>query len=173
MKRDSSHAKMWIPGAPADRREVLALLQEARAADHVDAGRPSPDSSLPSSHGIVLAVAVDLHHQLVAALVREHEACLHRAADAEVERRAHDARAGRAGELRRIIGRAVVDDEHVELAGELAQGRHDGADRGGFVVRRDDGEGCSRWRHGDFASRRGRTGEVALRPAGYRRPTVG
>ena len=64
---------------------------------------------------VVLAVAVDLHGDVVAVLERVLVARLDRAADAEVERMADDARAGGARAVGRVVRRAVVDHEHVEV----------------------------------------------------------
>ena len=69
---------------------------------------------------VVLAVAVDLDGDVVAVLERVLVARLHRAADAEVERHPHDACAGGARGPRRVVGRAVVDDQHVEVRARAA-----------------------------------------------------
>ena len=64
---------------------------------------------------VVLAVAVDLDGDVVAALGGVHVARLHGAADAEVVRVAEHLRAGRAGAVGRVVGGAVVDDDDVEV----------------------------------------------------------
>ena len=61
----------------------------------------------------MLAVRVDLHGDVEAALVRVAVARLHRAADPEVEREADDVRAVGAGDGGGRVARAVVHDEHL------------------------------------------------------------
>ena len=68
----------------------------------------------------MLAVAVDLDHVVVAVLQRVDEARLHGAADAEVERRRRTRAPARSAHCAVCVGRAVVDDEDVEL-GRLAR----------------------------------------------------
>ena len=73
-----------------------------------------------ASWRVVLAVAVDLHGELVAVLERVAEAGLDGAADAEVERQAEDVRARRGGDRGGAVGRAVVDDDDLEARVEGA-----------------------------------------------------
>ena len=107
---------MWMPGAPADRGDVPGVGREARAADHVDP-RALGHGRLQRRDlaGIVLAVAVDLDHVVVAVLLRVREARLYRAADAEVERETQHPGAGLLGARGGVVGRAVVDHDDVEV----------------------------------------------------------
>ena len=115
--------------------------EEARARDHVELRVVAqvPQQRVHAG-GVVLAVAVDLHGGVVAALERVDVAGLHGAADAEVERVAEHLRARRGRARSGVVGRAVVDHEHVELGRALAQLAHDVADRVGLVVGRNDRE---------------------------------
>ena len=126
---------------------------------------------------VVLAVAVDAHGDVVAVLEREPEARLHGAADAEVERQAQHVRALRRGDVRRAIGRAVVDDDDVEVRRRTraarrsraapcaprsapARSRGAGAPRGSGERRRR-GRRCDRLRHRRPPGRRGRAARAA------------
>jgi len=84
---------------------------------------------------IVLPVAIDLHGHVVVVLERVEIAGLHRATDAEVERETQHGRArgrrARAGAVRR----AIVDHEHVEVGGPLADLLDRACDRRALVVR--------------------------------------
>ena len=75
----------------------------------------------PDAARIVLAVAVDLDRDVVAALQRVIGTRLHGAADAEVEGMAQDLGAGGAGAVGGVVGGAVVDDDDVEVGRVLAQ----------------------------------------------------
>ena len=89
--------------------------------------------------GRVLAVAVDLDRDVVAALQRDHVAGLHRAADAEVERQAITPRAGARGDRRRCrrssrrrsrrrrvqVERARAPRPRAAIVARLVEGRHD------------------------------------------------
>jgi hypothetical protein len=134
-------------GSAADRRRVVAVLaQEARAAHHVDVRvAVTRVDQLFDLAGIVLAVGVHLHHQVVPALQRVREAGLHRAPDAEVERQPQHLGARPAGARACLVGRSVVDDEHVPSRRALVQGAHDAADGVGFVVGGNDGEPPVEW----------------------------
>ncbi len=70
---------------------------------------------------VVLAVAVDAHGEVVAALEGEAEAGLDGAADAEVEREPEHVRALGGRDVGGAVGRAVVDDDDVEARVEGAQ----------------------------------------------------
>src|SRR5919108_581463 len=85
------------PRAAADRGRIAVVGGEkARAAHDVDRGIGRHDLHQPGDlTGIVLAVAVDLHHAVVAVLEREREAGLDGPADPEVVGQAEHARAGR------------------------------------------------------------------------------
>ena len=127
---------------PADRRRVPAVVrEEARAAHHVHAVVGVHDRQQSADLlRVVLAVAVHLDHVVVAVVERVEEARLHGAADAEVERVAQDARARVLRDALGVVGRAVVDHEHVEGRRVPADGAHDGADGGRLVVGGNDGE---------------------------------
>jgi hypothetical protein len=88
----------------------------------------------------VLAVAVDLRHDVVAALQRVPEARLHGPADADVERQLHHAgaRGGRHGGG--LVGRPVVDHEHLPGRRVRVERAYDVAHGGRLVERRDDDE---------------------------------
>ena len=98
---------------------------------------------------IVLPVAVDLNGDVIAAFERELVAGLHGAADAEVERVADDAGARRRGQAVRLVRRAVVHDDHVELRGVAADLADRAGDGAGFVVGGDDGEELAHVGDGD------------------------
>ena len=89
---------------------------------------------------IVLAVAVDLDHVLVAVLVGVLEAGLDGAADAHVERHAQHLRAGPLGAIGRRVGGAVVDHHDVDLRRVAVQRRDDAGDGGALVVGGHDGQ---------------------------------
>ena len=122
--------------------EALAVVgEEARARDHVELRvRLEVLEHEREAARVVLAVAVDLHRDVVAALGGVHVARLHGAADAEVVGVTEHLGAGRAGAVGGVVGGAVVDDDDVEVRCVLPQLRDDPGDRGGLVVRRDDGE---------------------------------
>ena len=69
--------------------------------------------------GLVLAVAVDLRHVVVAVLARIDEAGLDGAADPEVERQRRRSRRPRGCACGSLVGRAVIDHDHVELGRPL------------------------------------------------------
>jgi hypothetical protein len=73
----------------------------------------------------VLTVAVHLGHIVIAVLERIEESRLDGAADAEVEGVVKDLRPSPLRDPARIVGRAVVDHEHVESRRVLADRPHD------------------------------------------------
>ena len=90
--------------------------------------------------GIVLAVPVEPDGEVEAVLERVAEARLHGAADTEVERQAYDARSGGRRDGRRLVRRAVVHDQHLEVRLQHAHLAHDVRDGVGLVLRRHDRE---------------------------------
>lgn len=80
----------------------------------------------------VLSVSVHLNGQVVPVQRGISVAGLHRPADAQIERQAHDRNVG--GNLtNRVVGRTIIHHEHVELRQCPAQSQDDFADRCGFV----------------------------------------
>ena len=88
----------------------------------------------------MLAVAVHLDHVVVAVLQRVEEARLHGPADPQVERVVQDARTGVLRDPARVVGRPVVDHEHVEVRHVLVDPAHHRSDRRRLVVGGYDGE---------------------------------
>ena len=139
---DTTRAKIPIParrGAEDRKPAPLGRRQEPRAGDHVEAAAiVEPLEQLGDVLRVVLAVAVELHRDLVAVLLRVHVSGLHGAADPEVERQADDLRTGGRCCPAGPVGGAVVDHEHVEL-GRAAPNLLDRArDRLDLVERGDD-----------------------------------
>ena len=100
--------------------------------------RSSGADQLRQLRRVVLPVSVQPHRQLVPMLDRVLEAGLNGSADPQVEREAQHDRSGRGGELGRLVGRPVVDHEHVEARIEVADLAHDVADRALLVPGGDD-----------------------------------
>ena len=113
----------------------------------------------------MLAVAVDLDGDVVAALEREAVPRLHGTADAEVERQPQHVRAAVGGHARRAVGRAVVDDDDVEVGIEAADLVDHAADGRLLVQRRDDGDALEvgELREDVVARRRRDCGELSHR----------
>jgi hypothetical protein len=103
---DSVRAKTRIP---TRRRN-----EETRADDDVRLVREKRREDLRQLRRIVLAVAVDLHSDVEAVLVRVAVARLDRSADAQVERQAQHVDALRSGDGGGAVDRAVVDDDDLE-----------------------------------------------------------
>ena len=121
----------------------MVVAEEARAADHVERGVLLHGlDELPNLFGEMLPVAVHLDHVVVAALERIYEARLDCAADSEVEGVAQHTSSGLAGELAGAVGRAIVDDQHVERGDLLANRGDDYHDRLRLVVRGNDDQVC-------------------------------
>ncbi len=89
------------PDAPRRRRAVARVADEARADREVGLAGGDRSDELAELGRVVLAVAVEPHRQLVAALPGVAEPGLDGAADPEVEREPDHMRPGRGGEPRR------------------------------------------------------------------------
>ncbi len=123
---------------PEERRAVHAGAGEPRADAEV--GRPGKDRGQDCRElaRIVLAVAVDLHRNVVAALEGEPVAGLDGAADPEVEREPEDVGAAVGRHSRGTVGRAVVDHHDVEARIEVSDLADHAADRLLLVQRGND-----------------------------------
>ncbi len=86
----------------------------------------------------MLSIAVETDGELVSVLQRVSEPCLHRTADADVERKAEHSRAVRLRDLRGVVGRGIVDDDDVDRGIECSYLADDPSDRARFVPRRHD-----------------------------------
>ena len=129
------------PDPPRSRRAVAAFLRRRSASRRrCRPRRAAPARGSARAARVVLPVAVDADGDVVAVLVREAEAGLHGAADAEVERQPEDDRALRRRDLGRAVDRAVVDDDDVETGIERAQLVDHARDGLLLVQRRDDGD---------------------------------
>ena len=89
----------------------------------------------------MLPVAIDLNRRVEAGLKRVAESGLHRAADPEVEGQPDNTSAVLPRNERRVVGRAVVDHEDLDLRVEGFQLVDDVAHRVLLVEGRHDGEG--------------------------------
>ena len=142
------------------RAAVAAALGEARAYDHVRAvvqDRLQEPSDLAR---IVLPVAVDLDREVEVVLQRVLVSGLHRAPDAEIEREPEDDRARLLGRLGGAVGRAVVDDDDLEVRVRSSDLADHGRNRVLLVVRRNDHDPAHRRR--DVLSGVRRTGDDQL-----------
>ena len=101
------------PDAPAERRAIVAAAHEARAHDDVRVAVGQRRDQAVDLLRRVLAVAVDLDRDVVAAFERDHVARLHGAADAEVEGQRDHARAGAHRLGSRPVAGAVVDHDDI------------------------------------------------------------
>ncbi len=86
----------------------------------------------------MLSIAVETDGELVSVLQRVSEPCLHRTADADVERKAEHRRAVRLRDLCGVVGGGIVDDDDVDRGIELSYLADDPSDRARFVPRRHD-----------------------------------
>ena len=87
----------------------------------------------------MLAVAIHLCHVLVTVLQRVLEPGLDGTADPKVERQADDLCAGGVSTTGGVVGRGVIDHDHIETRGTLMERADHFGDRAGLVVRRNDG----------------------------------
>ena len=136
---ETTPAKRAMPIRRGKRGAVGALAREARADRDV---RVAGDHRLEQGAElarVVLAVAVDLDGDVEVMLGRILDARLNGGADAEVVRQAEHGCAGRAGELGGAVGRAVVDDDDLEVGVEVPDLGDDLRDGARLVVGRDDG----------------------------------
>ncbi len=126
------------PDTARERGAVPALVAETSPDDDVRAAGNDRLEDLRKLVRDVLPVAVDLDRDVEALVARVLKARLDGAADAEVVRKADDARAGGDGLACRPVGRAVVDDDDLEVRVGGTDLRDDRRDRGRLVIRGDD-----------------------------------
>ena len=89
-------------------------LAEARANHDIGFPRQNGRQEFRNFLREMLPVAVALHGKIISIALREFEASLHRAADAQITRQIHDER--QAGRFRRFAGmifRAVIDNHDI------------------------------------------------------------
>ena len=131
--QNSNHRSQHQTAELSDKRLPISRLgEEARTDNEVDVVFEQMVHQAADFGRTVLSVSVHLDGQVVPVQCRIAVARLHRAADAEVKWQAHDRNAG--GNLpNRVVGRAVVDHEHVKFGQRPAQPQDDFANRGGFV----------------------------------------
>ena len=109
------------PDAAGRRGLVAASREEARADREVGLVGDDGRDDGPELGRVVLAVAVEPDRELVAAFPGVAEAGLDGAADPEVEGQLDDVRAGGGGDLGGAVGRAVGDDDDLEVGIERVQ----------------------------------------------------
>ena len=113
-------------------------LQKTRADHHVRLPCAQHIQKYPDLISIVLAVAVQPDHIVIALVARKFQPGLHRAADPQVKRVGHHQRARGLSLLGRIVCGAVVDHQHVGLRHRAPRPLHDLKNRVLLIVRRDD-----------------------------------
>ena len=107
--------------------------------------------------GIMLAVAIDADHVLIAEFEGKFVACLHAATESEVMRQAQNMGAGESGRGQSGVGGAVIDHQHGDAGHFLMDGFDHARDRSLLVIRgyenkqflagnRLDGELWTHWR---------------------------
>jgi GT2 family glycosyltransferase len=144
-------------------KALAAGGKEARSRDHVQLWvLPQVIEQLVDMARVMLPVAVDLHSHVVATLQRVDVATLHRATDPKVERHSQHGCTGLCRSVGRPIGRAIVDDQHIELGRILADRSYRRGDRVGLVECGNDGEIAS---HVKFDVRQKATSVPTLRQA--------
>ena len=104
----------------------VGVAQHARAADDVDLALGDRTDEPGQLGGLVLAVGVHRHDDLGAGREREPVAGAERGALAAVQREPHRRGARGARALGGVVGRAVVDDDRVQLV--AAHRRREGAE---------------------------------------------
>ncbi len=103
---------------------------------------------------VVLAVAVDLDHDVVAVAQRVRVARAHGPADPEGERQGEHDGPGRGGDGGGRVARVVVDDHDVGTGDVGVHGGHDLTDAGRLVECGDHDEQSTRGAGADVADRR-------------------
>jgi hypothetical protein len=123
-------------------RVIAGVAAKAASVDQVGLGPARVESRqhLRQELGLVLAVAVHLHRNVVVVSKRVLVARLHRAADAGVEGVLQQRRSLPAGLGCRPVRRAVVHHEDVEVGRVSPDVAHDAADHSRLVVGGDDRE---------------------------------
>ena len=136
---ETSPANTTDADAAGHRRAVRPLAREPGADDDVGvAGEDRLEQPVDLAR-VVLPVSVDLDREFAAAAPGPLDTGLHGAADAEVERKLDDFGAGATSDGGRLVGRAVVDDDDLELGLGRPELGDDARDRVGLVEGRDDG----------------------------------
>lgn len=119
------------------RLAISARFQEAGTDDHVGFGADQLIDQSPDFSGSMLTVAINLHGYVIAMQGGVTIARLHRATNAQVERKAYNRRLGR-DLAQGVIGGTVVDHQHVEAGQRPVQPPGQFADRLAFIKRRYD-----------------------------------
>jgi hypothetical protein len=116
----------------ADGLFVATIAEESRADDHVGVGFEQPVDQSSNFTGPVLAVAVDLDGYVVPVQSGVAITSLHRAPDAEVEWQTDHG--GMGGHLaQRVIGRSIINHQHIEVGQRALEAMRQFADGLAFV----------------------------------------